>query len=278
MNKKISMYRLNYCAKGSRQKRNAFISETKRLAKITNCIEIDFNYPHNRDFKKEIEFLIKLQRDKGVQYTVHAPYLDEGINSFNKKIRFATLEEVFYSIDMAKKLKSKVVILHPALEPYGLKIKEREKIEMNSYNKIAKYAKSKNILIGLENEAQTCFWFPDRACKFWELEKTVRKVGLKNFGYTIDIGHANVSGEDFIKAIYKFRNKLFHIHFHDNFGKKEVNGRIDAHLAPGKGLIDWGKIIKALQEINYQNYITIECDSQRIKEGIDFLENKKMIE
>lgn len=274
----MSKYKLNYCAKGSRQKGSVFINETKQLAKIVNCVEIDFNYPHNQNFKKEINFLIKLQRDKGIQYIVHAPYFDEGLNSFNEKIRSAIIKEVFYSIDMAKKLKSRVVVLHPALEPYGLRIKERKKLEINSYKRIAKYAKSGSILIGLENEAQTCFWFPDRACKFWELEKTVRKVGLKNFGYTIDIGHANVSGEDFIKAIYKFRNKLFHIHFHDNFGKKEVSGRIDAHLAPGKGLIDWEKVVKALQEINYQNYITIECNSQRIKEGIDFLENKKMIE
>lgn len=237
-----------------------------------DCIEIDFNYPHSQNFEREIDFLIKLQKNKSIQYTVHAPYLDEGINSFNEKIRFAILKEVFHSIDMAKKLRSKVVVLHPALEPYGLKINEREKLEMDSYNRIAKYANSKNILIGLENEAQTCFWFPDRACRFQELEKTVKKIRSKYFGYTIDVGHANVSGEDFIKAIYRFKDKLFHIHFHDNFGKKEINGRIDAHLAPGKGMIDWKKAIKALQEINYQNYITIECNAQGIKEGIEFLE------
>ena len=275
MNNKIQNYKLNYCAKGSRQKGVAFINETRQLAKIVNCVEIDFNYPHGQSFAKEINFLIKLQKDKGIQYTVHAPYFDEGINSFNEKIRLAVLEEVFHSIDMAKKLKSKIVVLHPALEPYGLKINEREKLEIDSYNKIAKYAESKNIFIGLENEAQTCFWFPDRACKFQELGKTVKKVSSKNFGYTIDIGHANVSGEDFTKAIYKFRNKLFHIHFHDNFGKKEINGRTDAHLAPGKGIIDWKKVIKALREINYQNYITIECNGQEIKEGIEFLENKR---
>ncbi len=274
MDNKILTYKLNFCAKGSRQKGNAFINETKQLAKIANCIEIDFNYPHGQNFEKEINFLIKLQRDKGIQYTVHAPYFDEGINSFNEKIRFAILKDVFYSIDIAKKLKSKIVVLHPALEPYGLKINEREKLEMDSYNRISEYAESKDILIGLENEAQTCFWFPDRACKFQELEKTVRKINSKNFGYTIDIGHANVSEENFIEAIYKLKNKLFHIHFHDNFGKKEVNGRIDAHLSPGKGIIDWKKVIEALGEINYQNYVTIECDSQ----GINFLENKKMIE
>ena len=153
MNKKISPFHLKYCAKDSREIRNRFIKETKELAKIVNCIEIDFNWPHSQDFEKEIDFLIKLQKEKGVQYVVHAPFFDGGLNAFNEKMRKAALEEIFYSIDMACRLKSKVVTIHPATELFGLKISKREELEINSYNQIAQYAKKRDVFIGLENEA-----------------------------------------------------------------------------------------------------------------------------
>ena len=238
-----------------------------------------FNWPHNQNFEKEIKFLLRLQKQKGTQYVVHAPYFDGGLSAFNDEIRTAVLKEVFCSIDVAFRLKSKILVLHPAIEPYGLEIRKRKELEIDSYGKIAKYAKKKNILIGLENEAQTNFWFPDRACKFQEIKKIIQKVTQKNFGLTLDIGHANVTGEDFIKAIYQFKERILHIHAHDNFGKKEVTGRLDPHLPPGDGKICWQAVIKALKEINYQGYFGIECNIEGIKKGINFLEKeKKMIE
>lgn len=279
MSQETSSFNLKYCAKGSRQTGNKFIRETKELAKIVDCIEIDFNWPHNQNFKKEINFLIGLKKERNVQYVVHAPYFDGGLNAFNRNMRKAALEEVFYFIDIAFKLKSKILVLHPAIEPYGLKIQKRKELEIDSYKKIAKYAKKKGISVGLENEAQTNFWFPDRACRFKELKKVINKVNLNNFGLTLDIGHANVTGENFVKAIYQLKEKILHIHAHDNFGKKEVKGRFDPHLLPGDGEINWKKVIKSLREINYQGYFGIECNIEGIKKGIDFLEKeKKMIE
>ena len=275
MNKKISPFHLKYCAKGSREIGNRFIKETKELVKIVNCIEIDFNWPHNQNFEKEIKFLIKLRKEKNIQYVVHAPYFDGGLNAFNEKMRKAALEEIFYSIDMAFRLKSKILVLHPTTEPYGLKIQKRKELEIDSYKNITKYAGKKGILIGLENEAQTNFWFPDRACKFREIKKIIQEINQKKFGLTLDIGHANVTGEDFVNAIYQFRDKIFHIHAHDNFGKKEIKGRLDPHLPPGDGEIDWRKVIKALKKINYQGYFEIECNIEGIKKGINFLEKQK---
>jgi len=92
---------------------------------------------------------------------------------------------------------------------------------LDSYKKIAAYAKRKNIKIGLENEAQTCFWFPDRACKFELLSQTIKIVNKSNFSLTLDIGHASVSGENFLLAIKKFGKKILHIHAHDNLGSPE---------------------------------------------------------
>ena len=49
--------KLKICAKGSRKIGQEFFDETEYLSSIVDCIEIDFNYPHDGNFKKEIIFL-----------------------------------------------------------------------------------------------------------------------------------------------------------------------------------------------------------------------------
>jgi len=269
--------KIKICAKGSRKLGQEFIEETKYLSSIVNCIEIDFNYPHDGNFKKEINFLKKLQADKKINYTVHAQYLNGSLNDFNEKIRQETTKLIYNSIDNAREINAKIVTLHPALEPYGLKLEKRKQLELDSYKKIAAYAKRKNIKIGLENEAQTCFWFPDRACKFELLSQTIKIVNKSNFSLTLDIGHASVSGENFLLAIKKFGKKILHIHAHDNLGSPEKNlpvfNRPDPHLAPSKGRINWVKVIQILRQIKYNNFFELECEIHEMAEAVRFIKN-----
>ncbi len=266
---------LKLCAKGSRKMGHDFIEETKYLAGIIDCIEIDFNYPHDGDFKKEMAYLKKLQKEKNIKYTVHAQYLSGNINDFNDKIRQESIKQILKSIDYASQLNASVVTLHPALEPYGLKLEKRKELEIEAYKKITTYVSRKKIQIGLENEAQTCFWFPDRACKFKLLSETILKIKNKYFGMTLDIGHANVSGEDAISAIKKYNSKIFHIHSHDNFGRPEDNlrktNRPDPHLAPGKGIINWKKAIDTLKKINFKGYFELECEIHEMAETVEYI-------
>jgi len=118
---------LKLCAKGSRKLGRDFIEETKYLSTIIDCIEIDFNYPHDGGFKQEMAFLKRLQKEKNIRYTVHAQYFSGSINDFNDKIREESIKQVLKSIDYATQLKASVVTLHPALEPYGLKLKKKKR-------------------------------------------------------------------------------------------------------------------------------------------------------
>lgn len=266
---------IKICAKGSRKTGAEFIKETKYLFSLVNCVEIDLNYPHDSNFVRELNFLKKLKKEKNISYTIHAQYFDGSLNDFNKKIRDESMKQIFKAINTAAWLGAGIVTLHPALEPYGLRIPTREKLETIVYKKIANYAKKKDVKIGLENEAQTCFWFPDRACKFKELTQTVKKVKKRNFGHTLDIGHANVSGEDYLKAIKNIQRKIFHIHLHDNFGSPEKNlkksHRPDPHLPPGRGVINWKKVIGALREINYRGYVEVECEVKDMAAAVEYL-------
>lgn len=267
--------KLNLCAKGSRKIGPEFINEICYLSGIFDCIEIDFNYPHDQNFEKELKFLQQLRNEKKINYTVHLQYFSGSLNDFNKNIRNETIDEIKREIDKAVDIGAKIATIHPALEPYGLKISDREELEIDSYKKIAQYAAKKNLKIGLENEAQTCFWFPDRACKFNNIVDVVRKVNLRNFGLTVDIGHANVTGEDYITIIENYINEIFHIHIHDNLGKPEENirnfNRSDPHLPIGVGNINWGRVVNKLREKNYKGYLEFECDIDGMQESIDYI-------
>ncbi|MFA5023594.1 MAG: sugar phosphate isomerase/epimerase family protein [Patescibacteria group bacterium] len=266
---------LNIAAKGSRKTKSEFFRDIEYLANIVKSIEIDFNYPHDKDFGAELKFLKQLKAKKGLSYSVHAQHLSGNLNDVNDKIRRESLKQIFQAIDWADYLEAKLVTIHPALEPYGLKISGQPELEIEIYKKIARYAKKKKINIGLENEAQTCFWFPDRACRIDNLIETVAAVNEENFGHTLDIGHANISGEDYLRALEKIGNKLFHIHVHDNFGGPETNltkcHRVDPHLPLGRGIIDWCRVIQTLKKINYQNYLEIESEIPDIEQSLKYL-------
>lgn len=275
----MNNYKIKYCSKGSRKNGADFENEIVELSKITNRIEIDFNYPHDRDFDDEVRFLVEAKKRNNLIYTVHAQYLSGNLADINQSIREETINTVRYAIDKAQELEAEVVTIHPALEPYGLSIPESVEFEIDSYKRIAEYAGENSIKIGLENEAQTCFFFPERACKIDKLIETIERVAMENFGMTLDIGHANVSGENYIEVFNKHKNTIFHIHAHDNIGNVALNqksfGRPDPHLAIGEGNINWKGIVKTLAEINYQGFFEVECEVGKVKQSVDYLDTLK---
>lgn len=263
--------------KGSRKIKEDFVKETNYLVSLTNYLEIDLNFPHNNSFQEEIKFLQKLKRNEGVNFSIHAQYLDGSLNDFNNKIRESSIKEVCYAIDTAVKIGASVVTLHPALEPYGIKIEERRKLEIDTYKKIAGYAEKKNILIGLENLAPSLLWIPERAWRLSLLLKTIEEVNSPNFKITLDIGHANTSKENYLDFIENHHEKIFHVHAHDNLGDTEKNierfNRPDPHLPPGEGTIDWEKIINLLLKKNYQGCLLLECEISLAEKGLRYIEN-----
>ena len=86
-----------------------------------------------------------------------------------------------------------------------------------------------------------------------------RHIDIVNDDYLVaclDIGHAEMAGLDtsapqMIRALDK-RLQALHIHDNDRLG--------DSHQIPFSMAIDWEPIAKALKDINYQGYLTLEAD------------------
>ncbi len=73
----------------------------------------------------------------------------------------------------------------------------------------------------------------------------------------LDVGHAEMLGSDTtaVEMIYALGDRLKALHIHDN---DKIH---DSHLIPFSMQIDFVPIVKALKDINYQGYFTLECAS-----------------
>lgn len=102
-----------------------------------------------------------------------------------------------------------------------------------------------------------------------EIEKIARDIPYEIAGFCLDTGHLYYSGMDPVEYIKKYQDRLDYVHFKDvnDAVYKEVlkehipffDGCAKGTMCPiGKGSLDYVAIRKALEEVNYHGYITIE--------------------
>ncbi len=70
-----------------------------------------------------------------------------------------------------------------------------------------------------------------------------------------DIGHLNIFGRDPVEYLRRYKDKMLHVHMHDN------NGIDDLHLPLGAGNINWDQLISVLKSF-YDGTITLEIFSE----------------
>ncbi|WP_218059689.1 sugar phosphate isomerase/epimerase [Thioclava sp. SK-1] len=91
----------------------------------------------------------------------------------------------------------------------------------------------------------------------------------RNFGLCYDPSHMIFQGIDYLKPIYEFSDRIFHVHFKD---AKILRNKIDdcgtmgyplqytALKIPGRGDVNWGSFVSALDDVEYQGDGSIEVE------------------
>lgn len=81
-------------------------------------------------------------------------------------------------------------------------------------------------------------------------------VGSEYIVACLDIGHAEMKGSETsaVEMIKALGSRLQALHIHDN------DKWHDSHQIPFSMSIDFKPIVKALKEINYKGYFTLEAD------------------
>lgn len=97
-----------------------------------------------------------------------------------------------------------------------------------------------------------------------------------NFGLNYDPSHFVWQQIDYIKPIYEFKDKIFHVHYKDikvykdkldDVGIMATPLQYMSPKLPGLGDVDWGKYVSALTDIGYKGNTCIEIEDKAFEES-----------
>lgn len=141
---------------------------------------------------------------------------------------------------------------------------------------ILSLAEQENVRIGIENcpmlfgadqwpGGQNLMTTPENWKKIFEI------LPSRNLGINYDPSHFVWQMIDYIKPLYGFRDKIFHVHYKDI---KLYRDRLDrvgcmayplefmSPKLPGLGDVDWGRYVSALTDIGYDGCTCIEIEDK----------------
>lgn len=218
---------------------------------------------HELDGKK-VELIRRFVRERDLSLSVHAPFADINIASTSPSIRNAIMRRLKRSMRLSSKLDPEYWIFHPGVRSAISDIVPELdwKINLDSVCELLREARQYNMKISVENTPKT---FPFLLRHVEDFERFYTELGDDGLevGLTLDVGHANISGE-LDRIIRSLSKRIVHTHLHDN------NGDRDSHLGIGFGKINWPKLIGDLMSIGYNGVLVVES-IYSIEESINAL-------
>ncbi len=173
-------------------------------------------------------------------------------------------EELKKVVDITKKFDDCSTIVVPfgkfEIENYNdIEPNTYEKLKFRLINKLSKFLEivtSADMRLALEIMPYSII---DGTSGFLEIYKSLNS---RDFGVSLDTGHAWASRELVELLPLKLKEKIFGLHLCDNFS--DVNNS----LAPGKGSINWELFFKNISLSSYKGSYDIEiiCPSEKIEE------------
>jgi sugar phosphate isomerase/epimerase len=163
------------------------------------------------------------------------------------EVRKVALAYVKDMIDFAAELGAKTVIVTPTACMKGAALADaasERKWALEGIRASAAHGQEKGVDITLEcwNRYET-YWLN----RLEQALEMLDEVGAPNAGVMGDTFHMNIEEADIADAIRLAGSKLNHIHFADS-----------ARSAPGTGHVDFEPPIKALLDVGYSGYVTME--------------------
>ena len=141
---------------------------------------------------------------------------------------------------------------------------------------IIKLAEEKGVKVAIENcpmlfgrdqwpGGQNLFTTP----KLWR--KCFEIIKSDNFGINYDPSHFIWQKIDYVKPLYEFKDKIFHVHFKDikiyedklnDVGIMAYPLEYMSPKLPGLGDVNWGKYVSALTDIGFNGFACVEVEDK----------------
>lgn len=219
-------------------------------------------------------------QEKGVEISALAYYpnpLDE-----DPQKREIAIKHLYSLIDASKLLDVNLVTTFVGRIP-SKTLSENLKEAAKVWQPIVKYAEEQQVRIGIENcpmlftedewpGGQNLMTSPSNWRKLFEL------IDSDYFGINYDPSHFIWQQIDYIKPLYEFKEKIFHVHYKDikvypdklaDVGVMATPLEYMSPKLPGLGDVDWGKYVSALTDIGFDGYTCIEVEDKAFEKNYD---------
>ena len=187
----------------------------------------------------------------------------------------AAVEHLYHLIEMSALLGVNMVTTFIGRDQ-AKTVEENIALAKEVWTPILTFAKEKGVKVAIENcpmlfgadqwpGGQNIFTSPAN----WE--KVFEALPFDNLGINYDPSHFIWQMIDYIKPIYEFKDKIFHVHikdiklYRDRLDRVGVTGYPLDFMSPklpGLGDVDWGKYISALTDIGYNGPVCIEVEDK----------------
>jgi len=222
-----------------------------------DAFEISCEYP-----QADPDHIPKAEREKGketaekagIAIALHAPFNSLNFATFNQGIRKESVRQTIEAVNFCADLGGKTVVTHNGeylIDPdWGGQAEQglglQYDLNIDSLKRVAEAAEKRGVILCLEN----CNFVRAKVEQtLADLVKIKDEVKSPNLKFTLDIGHSRLA-EGVESAIKILGKDIRHIHFTDNFGKK------DDHLVIGEGNFDYSSFVDFI--LGFRHIVTLE--------------------
>lgn len=230
--------------------------------------------------KEKADSIKSLCREKGVEISSLAYYPNTMDPDLEKRKGY--IGHLYKLIDASALLEVNMVTTFVGRDPEK-SVSENLELVKEVWPPIVKYAEEKGVKIAIENcpmlftedewpGGQNLMTTPEN----WR--KVFAVIDSPNFGINYDPSHFVWQQIDYIRPIYEFKDKIFHVHYKDikvyqeklaDVGVMAVPLSYMSPKLPGLGDVDWGRYVSALTDIGYDGYSCIEVEDKAFEKNLE---------
>ncbi len=207
--------------------------------------------------------LLSFVKDNGLKFSALCGDLGKGFG--NKELNPELIERSKRILDLAKELETDIVTTHIGVVPED-SANERYKIMQSACAELAEYADSLNAHFAIETGPETSA----------TLKGFLDSLGSRGVGVNLDPANlVMVTGDNPVGAVHNLKDYIVHTHAKDGRMLKKCNPEFiyrAVHPIPedvwevkyfeevplGTGSVDFPAYLKALEDIGYTGFLTIE--------------------
>lgn len=223
--------------------------------------------------EKYAEYILQVCRQRGVEISSLAFYpntMDRDIVSRTKHI-----EHLKKVIDASAALGVNMVTTFVGRDQEKT-VEENMELFREIWPPIIQFAEERRVKVAIENCPM--LFGPEQwpggqnlasTPKIWR--QMFEIIDSPYFGINYDPSHCVWQMLDYVKIVYEFRDKIFHVHFKDikmypdrlnEVGTMAYPLEYMSPKIPGLGDVDWGRFVSALTDIGYEGYACIEVEDR----------------